>query len=76
MKGFFKQEQEGAEDVSNGRYLSVYSTVDGPKLRDLRKRLNTSSFEALGILVFFWLWGQNNTNEAGEILNASEEDIA
>ena len=76
MKGFFKQEQEGAEDVSNGRYLSVYSTVDGPKLRDLCKRLNTSSFEALGILVFFWLWGQNNTNEAGEILNASEEDIA
>ena len=51
MKGFFKQEQEGAEDVSNGRCLSVYSTVDGPKLRDLRKRLNTSSFEALGILL-------------------------
>lgn len=27
MKGF-KQEQEGVEDVSNGRYLSVYKEIE------------------------------------------------
>ena len=57
-------------------WISVHDTVDGPKLRDLYKTLNCSSFEALGILNYLWLWGLENADKDGRILNADKDDIA
>lgn len=56
-------------------WVSVYSTIDGPKLRDFRKRLGCSKFEATGILVYLWLWGLENADKDGRILNADRDDI-
>ncbi len=57
-------------------WLSVYESVDGPKLRALYKELNCSKFEALGILNFLWFWGLHNANEDGMVLSAETEDIS
>lgn len=57
-------------------WISVHDTVDGPKLRDFYKTLKCSSFEALGILNYLWLWGLENADKDGRILNADKDDIA
>lgn len=61
-----------------GLYVSVYDSVDGPKLRDLSKILKKDESEALGILTFLWLWALKNGNadSSGHILKADEQDIA
>ena len=41
-------------------WISVHESVDGPKLRNLYKKLKCSKFEAIGILNFLWFWGLNN----------------
>lgn len=56
--------------------ISVYQSVDGPKLRALYKQLNCSKFEALGVLNFLWLWGLNNADKDGLVLNADRKDVA
>ena len=56
-------------------WISVHDTVDGPKLRDLYKKLKCSKFEATGILVYLWHWGLHNADENGLILRADAEDI-
>jgi len=56
-------------------WISVHESVLGPKLRRLLKQLDTSSFECLGILNCLWLWGLNNADENGRILDATTEDI-
>ncbi len=56
--------------------ISVYDSVDGPKLRALYKQLNCSKFEALGVLNFLWLWGLNNADKDGRVINADKEDVA
>lgn len=56
-------------------WISVHACVDGPKLRDLRKKLKCSKFEATGILVYLWLWGLENAEKDGRILNAEREDV-
>ena len=56
-------------------WISVHACVDGPKLRDLRKKLRCSKFEATGILVYLWLWGLENAEKNGHILSADREDV-
>lgn len=56
-------------------WISVHDTVDGPKLRDLYKKLKCSKFEATGILVYLWHWGLHNADKDGLILSADKEDI-
>ncbi len=56
-------------------WISVHTGVDGPKLRDLRKKLKCSKFEAIGILIYLWFWGLENAEKDGHILYADREDI-
>ena len=56
-------------------WISVHESVDGPKLRNLYKRLGCSKFEAVGILNFLWFWGLTNAEKDGLILYADKEDI-
>lgn len=46
-------------------FVSVYKSIDGEKLRRLCEYLDCSKFEAVGILVLFWLWGKENADENG-----------
>lgn len=57
-------------------WISVHSTIYGPKLRELYKRLSCSEFEAVGILTAFWHWGLENADREGRILSADKDDIA
>lgn len=63
---------EAGENMS---WVAVHKSVNGPKLRKLYKKLKCSKFEALGMLVFFWMWGQDNANKDGCIMDADREDI-
>ena len=56
-------------------WISVHESVDGPKLRNLYKKLKCSKFEAIGILNFLWFWGLNNAEKDGLIMYADREDI-
>lgn len=56
-------------------WISVHESVDGPKLRNLYKKLGCSKFEAVGILNFLWFWGLANAEKDGLILYADKEDI-
>ena len=56
-------------------WISVHTSIDGPKLRDLRKKLKCSKFEATGILVYVWFWGLENADKDGLILFAEKEDL-
>lgn len=56
-------------------WISVHTGIDGPKLRDFRKILRCSKFEATGILVYLWHWGLENATTDGHILHADKEDI-
>lgn len=58
------------------KWIGVHDTVDGPKLRRLCKQLNCPKAEALGILCYLWMWGQENATKYGEILDADKEEIA
>lgn len=56
-------------------WIKINDTIDGPKLRELYKRLGVSKFEATGILVFLWQWGLQNADEQGHIISADREDV-
>lgn len=56
-------------------WISVHESIDGPKLRNLHKRLGCSKFEAVGILNFLWFWGLENAEKDGLVLYADKEDI-
>lgn len=56
-------------------WISVHESIDGPKIRNLYKKLKCSKFEAVGILNFLWFWGLNNAERNGLILYADKEDI-
>ncbi len=56
-------------------WISVHTGIDGPKLREFRKKLKCSKFEATGILVYLWFWGLENAEKDGKILHADREDI-
>ena len=57
-------------------WISVHETIKGPKLRELRKLLGCSEFEATGILIYLWLWGLDNATKDGLILAADDDDIS
>lgn len=57
-------------------WISVHESVDGPKLRNLYKKLGCSKFEAVGILNFLWFWGLTNADKSGLILCADKEDVS
>lgn len=56
-------------------WIAVHSSINGPKLRKLRKQLNCSPREAKGLLVDLWLWGLENADREGYIIDADKEDI-
>lgn len=56
-------------------WISVHDSIDGPKLRDLYKKLEISKFEATGILVYLWQWGLHNADKEGLLLNVDSDDI-
>lgn len=56
-------------------WISVHETIKGPKIREFRKRLECSEYEAAGILMYLWLWGLDNATKDGLILSADEDDI-
>ena len=57
-------------------WISVHQQVKGAKLRQLAKQVGCSTHEALGILVTLWMWGIDNADENGLIINADDSDIA
>lgn len=57
-------------------WISVHESIVGPKLRDLRKRLNCSQWEAEGILCSLWLWGLKNATKDGSLPHTERSDIA
>ena len=56
-------------------WVAVHQQIDGSKLRKLRKRLHCSKAEAVGILTLLWLWGLDNADETGLIIDADKTDI-
>ncbi len=56
-------------------WISVHDHVAGGKLRELSKKLDCPQEWALGILVTLWLWGLDNCDSSGRVLNADKEDI-
>jgi len=56
-------------------WISVHSQVVGGKLRELSKAIGCPQEYALGVLVTLWLWGLDNCDSSGRVLNADKEDI-
>lgn len=56
-------------------WISVHDHVIGGKLRELSKALGLPQEWALGVLVTLWLWGLDNCDSSGRVLNADKEDI-
>lgn len=56
-------------------WIAVHDEVLGSKLRGFRKKLGCSEAEALGILIYFWLWARKNTDLSGLLGNTEKEDI-
>lgn len=70
-----------ADDIENGggnkvAWISVDQKLIGGKLRSLYKSIGCSQYEAMGILVFLWLWGIDNADMDGLIVSADRSDIA
>ena len=57
-------------------WISVDQKLIGGKLRSLYKSIGCSQNEAMGILVFLWLWGIHNAGMDGLIVSADRSDIA
>lgn len=57
-------------------WVSVHDNVRGGKLRELAKELDTTQEEALGTLVLLWLWGLNNADKTGKLVNADKNDVS
>lgn len=57
-------------------WIAVHEQLDGAKLRQLKKEIGCSKYEAIGILVTFWLWGLDNADRDGKIKYADQNDIA
>ena len=57
-------------------WISVHDNVIGGKLRKLAKEIGCSQNEALGLLIRLWLWGLNNADKEGKLIEADMEAIA
>lgn len=56
-------------------WISVHTSIDGGKLRKLRKELHCSKFEATGILNYLWMWGLENAEKDGSLPYVDIDDI-
>lgn len=56
-------------------WIAIHDEILGSKLRGLKKDLDISDSEAVGILVCFWLWCRNNIDRAGMLPNTDRRDI-
>ena len=56
-------------------WIAVHSSINGRKLRKLKKQLKIRSWEAKGLLVDLWLWGLENADRNGYIMDADRKDI-
>jgi len=57
------------------KWISIYESIDGPKLRELCTAMGASEFEAKGILQTLWLWGLDNADKYGEIICVDRDDM-
>lgn len=57
-------------------WVSVHEKIIGRKLRSLSKEIGCSQNECIGLLIRLWLWGLNNADKTGEIIDADRSDIA
>jgi len=55
--------------------VSVHPSIDGEKLEKFKLKVGCTKFEAVGILVLFWLWGQENADKDGLLRDVSLEDV-
>lgn len=57
-------------------WISVHEQLLGGKLRRLAKAIGCSQNEALGLLIRLWLWGINNADKDGMIIEVDRKDLA
>ena len=58
-------------------WVSVHQQIrDHRKTRELFRLMEISRAEAIGTLVLIWTWAVDNCAQDGEILSATEDDIA
>lgn len=57
-------------------WISVDQKLLGGKLRELRKAIQSSRNEAIGILIGLWLWGMDNANPDGTLRGCDRDDLA
>lgn len=57
-------------------WVSVHEKITGRKLRSLAKEIGCSQNECIGLLIRLWLWGLNNADKTGRIIDADREDVA
>lgn len=58
------------------QWIAIHEEVLGGKLRGLRKEVECSEAEALGILTVCWLWARKNADVDGLLENADTNDVA
>ncbi len=69
------RQRADTESMEWNMWICIHDTIDGPKLRGLHKKIGCSKFEAVGILVCLWLWGVQNADEEGHLVNADRGDM-
>lgn len=57
-------------------WISVDQKLIGGKLRELRKGIQSSRNEAIGVLIGLWLWGMDNATPDGTLRGCDREDLA
>lgn len=57
------------------RWLSLYESILGPKLRVTAKAIGCSQNEVLGLLNRLWIWSLDNADKDGLIIGADEKDL-
>ena len=57
-------------------WVSVHEEITGKKLRSLSKEIGCSQNECIGLLIRLWLWGLNNADRTGKIIDADRQDVA
>lgn len=57
-------------------WVSVHEKITGGKLRSLARGIGCSQNECIGLLVRLWLWGLNNADKTGKLIDADRNDVA
>lgn len=56
-------------------WVTIHQSIDGMKLRKLKRAGKWSKAECMGVLAVLWLWALDNCAEDGEIEDADREDL-